>query len=153
MSFNISLQYTSSPKNKIGKSITNITTLSGNLKDESSIINPVFMVDSTITELRTANYCTIGAWGRKYFITNIKTIRQGLIEIHCHVDVLDSFASEIKANNAVIKRSKSKYNMLMNDGYHKIYQNPHVVLYEFENGQAFDQYEWVLAMAGSRSNI
>lgn len=147
MSFTIDIQYNSSPKNKVGKSLSSITELTGNLRAESSIIDPVFLVDSTITELRVANYCTIGAWKRSYFINDIKTIRQGLIELHCHVDVLQSFAAEIKQNSAIIKRNENKGNVLMNDGYYKIYQNPNVVMYEFPTG--FTDYEWVLAMAGS----
>lgn len=150
MSFNINIQYNQSPKNKIGKSLVDIMELSGYLKAESSIIDPVFVVDSTITDLRVSNYCTIAAWKRSYFINDIKTVRQGLIELHCHVDVLQSFAAEIKNNSAIIKRNQNKGNVLMNDGYFRIYQNPNIVLYEFQNGQSFDHYEWVLAMAGSR---
>lgn len=149
MSFTIDIQYNSSPKNKVGKSLSSITELTGNLRAESSIIDPVFLVDSTITELRVANYCTIGTWKRSYFINDIRTVRQGLIELHCHVDVLQSFAAEIKQNSAIIKRNENKGNVLMNDGYYKIYQNPNVVMYEFPTG--FTNYEWVLAMAGSNT--
>ncbi len=151
MSFNISIQYNKSPKNKIGKTIDNITTINGNLRDDSSIIDPVFIVDSTITELRKSNYCTIGAWGRSYFITDIKTIRQGLIELHCHVDVLESFKNEIKSNKGIIKRNQHVSNKYLNDGFFKVYQNPNIVMYEFPNG--FTDYEWVLAMAGNSGQL
>lgn len=148
MSFNITIQYNKSPKNKIGKSLSTIQTLSGNLRGDSSIIDPVFMVDSTITDLRKSNYCTIGAWGRSYFITDIKTVRQGLIELYCHVDVLESFKDEIKQNIGIIKRNQNATNKDINDGFFKVYQNPHIVMYEFQNG--FTANEWVLAMAGNQ---
>lgn len=146
MSFNITIQVNSSPKNKIGKTLTDIQTLSGNLKDESSIIDPIFLVDSTITELRKSNYCTIGAWGRKYFINDIKTIRQGLIELHCHVDVLESFKTEIRSQTAIIKRNQYASNTFLNDGYFKVYQNPNVVYRKFPVGLTAS--ELVLALAG-----
>ena len=65
----------------------------------------------------------------------------------CHVDALTSFANDIKANTAIIKRNENKWNLYLNDGTFKIYQNPDVLTKEFPSG--FNAQEFILAVAGS----
>lgn len=147
MSFQIRLQYNESPKNQLDKKLTSLGTVSGVLKEGTSIIDPVFQVVDAMSNLRYTNYCTIESFGRSYFVTDIKSIRQDLLEISCHVDVLTTFKDQIRTNNAIIRRNEYATNKLLNDGFFKVYQNPNIVLYEFPQG--FTSYEWVLAMAGS----
>lgn len=147
MSFSVALQVNSSEPNKIGKNISGVMTLSGVLKNETSIINPVILVAASADDLAGCNYMTIGIFNRKYFITDIKSVRAGLTEIYGHVDVLDSFAGEIKACTAIIRKQETANNLYLNDGTFKVYQNPEVITKSFPSG--FSSRSYVLALAGS----
>lgn len=105
---------TSSPKNKIVKSLTSIGTFSCALKENTSVLNPVLII-STNENLYNSNYVEIPAFNRKYFITDIKSIGNNRWEVSAHVDVLNTYASEIKSNSAVIRRQENVYNLYLND--------------------------------------
>ena len=147
MSFNIILQRNNSENNKVGKSITDIATVTGTLKEETSIIDPVIKIEGDISNYTGCNYITISTFDRSYFVLNIRSIRNGLFELTCHVDVLESFKNEIKDNKCIIKRQENKWNLYLNDGSLKVYQNPLVLTKEFPSG--FANPEFVLAIAGS----
>lgn len=147
MAFNITLQINSSEKNKLDKEITDIATVSGVLKEDTSIIDPVIKIECDLSNYVNCNYITIPQFGRKYFVNNIRSVRNGLVEFSCHVDVLSSFADSIRTNKAIIKRQENKWNLYLNDGTFKVYQNPMVLTKAFPSG--FTTQEFVLAVAGS----
>ena len=147
MSFNITLQINSSEKNKLDKEITDIATVSGVLKEDTSIIDPVIKIECDLSDYVNCNYITIPEFGRKYFVNNIRSVRNGLVEFSCHVDVLSSFADSIRTNKAIIKRQENNWNLYLNDGTFKVYQNPMVLTKAFPSG--FTTQEFVLAVAGS----
>lgn len=105
---------TNSPKNKLVKSLTSIGTFSCALKDNTSVLNPVLII-STNENLYNSNYIEITTFNRKYFITDIKSIGNNRWEVSAHVDVLNTYASEIKSNSAVIRRQENVYNLYLND--------------------------------------
>lgn len=146
MAFNIILQTNNSDKNVLDKSITNITTLSGTLKNETSIINPVIIISGNLATYVNCNYMTISNFGRSYFVTDIRSIRNGLLEVSAHVDVLSSFKTQIKGNTAIVHRQENLWNLYLNDGAFRVYQNPIVLTKEFSAG--FSSPEFVLAVAG-----
>ena len=147
MAFNITLQINSSEKNKLDKEITDIATVSGVLKEDTSIIDPVVKIECDLSNYVNCNYITIPEFGRKYFVNNIRSVRNGLVEFSCHVDVLSSFADSIRSDRAIIKRQENKWNLYLNDGTFKVYQNPMVLTKAFPSG--FTTQEFVLAVAGS----
>lgn len=89
----IVLYTTGSEKERIVKTLSNGLTLTGTLREESSVINPSFIIQDENPS--SYNYCYISEFNRYYFITNITSIRTNLWRIDCSVDVLMSFASEI----------------------------------------------------------
>lgn len=147
MAFNISLQVNNSERERLSKSIDDILTVSGVLKNDTSIIDPVIIIECNLSDVVNCNYMTIPIFERSYFVNDIRSVRHGLVEFTCHVDVLSSFANEIKSNTAIIKRQAEKWNLYLNDGSFKVYQNPNVLTKEFPSG--FDTQEFVLAVAGS----
>lgn len=147
MAFNIVLQRNNSEMNKLSKSVKDIFTVSGELKEETSIIDPVIKIECDLAVVTGCNYLSIPAFGRSYFITNIRSIRNGLVEFSCHVDVLSSFATAIRGNTAIVKRQENNWNLYLNDGSFKVYQNPNVLTKAFPSG--FTAQEFVLAVAGS----
>lgn len=146
MSFNIVLQKNNSENNRVSKSVGTILTVSGVLKEETSIIDPVIKIECDLSAVTGCNYLSIPAFKRSYFVNNIRSIRNGLVEFTCHVDVLSSFASQIRGNSAIVKRQENTWNLYLNDGTFKVYQNPNVLTKAFPSG--FTTQELVLAVAG-----
>lgn len=147
MSFNILLQHNTSELNKLDKTLTTITTLTGTLKTETSIIDPVIIVEGALSNLKTCNYCAISEFGRSYFVNNIKSIRNNLIELTCHVDVVSTYKSQIRSQFAIVRKQENNWNLYLNDGSFKCYQNPIVLTKKFSNG--FTTPSFVMAVAGS----
>ena len=147
MSFDIYLQINNSDKNVLSKDITGIATISGTLKGETSIMDPIILIDGNISDFVNCNYMTIPIFGRSYFIRDIKSIRSNLFEIHAHIDVLTTYAAQIRANTAIIHRQENLWNLYLDDGSFRTYQNPMVLTKEFPSG--FSTQEFVLAVAGA----
>lgn len=151
---NIVLSRYTNERNALTKNITTVTTLSGTLRDQCDILNPVFNIEipSGVTQaslVANCNYCYIEDFGRYYFITGIKGIAAGVIEISCHVDVLQSWNSQIKAQKCIIARQEqSSYACLhLSDSYIHTYNDPYHVTKVFPTG--FTSQTYVLAVAGS----
>lgn len=144
---NIILKRNNSENNHIGKDLTTIATLEGSLKNESSIVDPVILVE--LSELTDFNYLEIPKFGRSYFVRDVISVRNNLAEIHCHVDVLESFQGEIKAQRAVIRRQENRWNLYLDDGIFRTYQNSDIITKIFPSGFS-SQLEFVLAVAGGQ---
>ena len=147
MAFTIDLQISMSDKIEMDKTITTIASLSGTLKDATSIIDPVILVEGDLSQFAQCNYMTIPVFGRSYFVTNIRSIRNDLFEISAHVDVISTWKTEIRSNLAIIKKQQNDWNLYLNDGTFRTYQNPMVLAKQFPTG--FNTLEFVLAVAGS----
>ena len=147
MAFDILIQQNQSEKNKVDKVVSTLSTVSGTLRQETSIIDPVFIVAGDLDVFIGVNYLTVSSFGRSYFVNNIRSVRSGLVELTCHVDVLSSFAAQIRTNSAIIRRQENNWNLYLNDGTFKVYQNPIVLTKAFPSG--FTTQEYVLAVAGS----
>lgn len=147
MGFNIIMQINNSDKIILDKSITNIATLTGTLRNETSIINPIIVINDNITNYINCNYMEIPVFSRKYFVDDIKSINNSIFEVYGHVDVLSTYKDQIRSNDAIIRRQENVWNLYLNDGVFKVYQNPMVLTKEFPTG--FATPEFVLAVAGS----
>ena len=84
------LQYNKSENNRAVKLLEDVKEITFTLKEPTSIIDPVLLIKGNITEIIQANYITIPVFNRSYFINNITSVRNDLIEISAHVDVLSS---------------------------------------------------------------
>lgn len=83
--------------------------VSGVLKEQSSIINPVVLIrtDTTIMEY---NYAEIDMFKRKYFVIDIKNVRNDLWEVSLHVDVLYSYKDVLLQNDYFVERNQYDFN-------------------------------------------
>ena len=145
MSFSISLQNNSSPINKIGKAISTIATVSGDLKNESDVIRPEILIESD-SSILSANYMTIDTFHRKYFIEEIQSVRTNLWLVKAHVDVLETYASQILSNTAVVLRQENNFNLLLNDGVFKCRQDPRISYRKFPSG--LGDFNYILITQG-----
>lgn len=152
MSFVIKLQTYNDKKIKIGKNLTTVLSLDGTLKAQTSIIDPTIMIESSdAANLLKCNYMTIPTFNRSYFISDIKSVSNKLWEIKAHVDVLESFKDEILANTAIIARQEKEWNLYLDDGVFKSYQNPLVMTQTFPQG--FASQEFILVVAGGSEPV
>lgn len=71
------------------------------LKQDTSIINPTFIIDSNNLNLNV-NYCRCIDTGRYYFIRDIICRNNHIYELVCEVDTLASFKTQIIAKTANI---------------------------------------------------
>lgn len=147
MSFDIVLLRSNSEKNRLTKDTETIMTVSGFLREGTSIIDPVIKIECDISDVVGCNYLSIPIFGRKYFVNDIRSIRNRLFEFSCHVDVLSTYADAIRENTGIIKRQENEWNLYLNDGTLNVYQNPNVLTRAFPSG--FTTQEFVLAVAGS----
>lgn len=151
---NIVLSRYTNERNAVSKDVTAITTLSGDLKNECDIIDPVIQIEipagtPQATLVYNCNYAYIADFGRYYFITGIKGIAKGIIEISLHVDVLYSWKTQILAQSCIVARQeKSDYACLhLSDSYIRTYNDPYHLTKEFPTG--FSTTKFILAVAGS----
>lgn len=141
----IRLFWNTDPANKIGKTISKVDELTGYLRYPSSIIDPVITIErSSPTGF---NYVQIPEFNRFYYVNNIVADNNGLITLSMHVDVLQSFASQIRQCQAIIRRQENEYNLLLDDGIFKAYQNSKHKIIAFPN--EMNGFSYVLAIAGN----
>ena len=147
MSFDINIMKFNSEKISLTKSMTTLKTVTGTLKESTSIIDPVIKVEVQLAELSDCNYLYIANFHRYYYVNTIISITDDIQELHFHCDVLNSFKSEIRNNFAIIRRQEDKWNLYLNDGAFRVYADPDIVTKPFPSG--FSTQEFVLAVAGS----
>lgn len=151
MSFDIKCYRNNSPTNYVTKDLDLLETINGTLRDGSSIIDPVILVQANAPGFQSnqVNYIYVEQTGRYYYITNIVSVNYTLWEIHCHVDVLMSYATQIRQQVAIVARQENTYNLLLDDGIFMAYQNPIIQTKYFSNPTPFETQEFVLVVAGS----
>lgn len=143
----ITLYSNISEYNAVNKSITELTTLTGTLREESSIIDPVITISDIDSYIGSMNYAYIPEFNRYYFITNVESVRNNLWRVSFHVDVLYTYREQIKSNSAIIERNENEYDLKLNDGLFKTQQNPRIAQFPFPSG--FNTWNFVLAIAGN----
>ena len=92
------------------KQPTSGTTVTCVLKEETSIENPSFILNTPI-----ANYTYVEAFGHYYFVDDVININAGMCELVCSMDVLASYKSDITSYTAFVERSASSYDVFVND--------------------------------------
>ena len=146
MSVTIKLYKYESPNDYINKTLTNEKSYSGTFRDEVSVIDPVFEIETT-DNLATWNYAYIEDLGRYYYITGIVAVTNKLWRIYCHVDVLMTYKPQILAHEAIISRQEKMWNLYLNDGESfKVQQNSMIIQKEFPNG--FTGTSYVMLVSG-----
>ena len=85
----INLYNNESPANKINKSITLITALSGELRGETNVVNPIVRVYATA--FPAFNYAKIPMFDRYYYLRDVRQVRTDIWELSLESDPLMSF--------------------------------------------------------------
>lgn len=148
MSFTVQLMNNQEELNKINKNPSTVLSVDGTLREETSLIDPVILIEYNGT-LTSVNYAYIAEFHRYYFITQVESVRTGLWRVYMHCDVLKTYAQGILGCQCVVARNENKYNLLLNDAYFKVYSNPRVQVLNFPS--KFSGETYVLVMKGCQN--
>ena len=134
-----------SPNFFINKDLQDVMTATGVLKGETSVLDPVFEIESP-NDLSQVNYAWIGDLHRYYYVTNVISVTDRLWRFTCHVDVLMTYKQSIKGHNAIIARQQNVFDLYLPDGEtFKTEQGMLVIQKEFTNG--FTNGESIVVLA------
>lgn len=113
---NIQFFINNSEKNMLRKSLSSGPAFTGAMREETSIINPVFVIEAD--NLTGYNYLYVDEFKRYYFIDDISVVRNRLWRVSCTVDVLRSFQADILKLSVIISKQQSQFmsNLFLNDG-------------------------------------
>lgn len=142
-----------SENNVIGKNLTQIKSVEANLKNDVSVINPIFILYYTDNILQS-NYCFIPKFNRYYFIDEIIPITGDRCIVKCRVDVLESFKEDIKSLTVILDKSQSIYksNKYLDDGSFIVENKDFNTIYNFPNGFN-DKGTFILICAGGGGSL
>lgn len=99
----------------VDKSLTEISTVEGALRDGSSIIDPTIRLDFNVDSISGANYIYIHEWNRYYFVEDITSLYNSYWLVKCHVDVLYTYRVPVRRLSAIIARQQNLYNLYLDD--------------------------------------
>lgn len=111
---NIYLYTSSAEPNSFPKELGEAVKFEGTLRDECDILNPVITFVG-FNPANTFNYCYIPDFKRYYFITGSSVVRTNVVEFTMHVDVLQSWSSQILEQSGVVSRNEYEYNSKISD--------------------------------------
>ena len=122
MAITMSLYQVTDDVNVMGKTIPTATsTHTITLKDGCSIDKPVITFSAQASAIAPLNYAYIDTFLRYYWITDRKSLVNGVMELTLESDPLQSFSTEIRACPATITRNANQYNGYLKDsGYNAV---------------------------------
>lgn len=148
MSYTVTLYHNSSPVEKIGKELDTGVNYSCLFKQDTSILKPVITI-RTSTNLTGYNYMYISELSRYYFIDDIVMVNDNTYDISGHVDVLDTYATEIKANSAIIKRQQNLFNLYLDDPKAVVYSTEQILTKKFSKTGFKKNLSYIMTVNGS----
>ena len=144
----ITLYRNNSERNCVNKTLTNPRILNGTLRQETSIKTPVITIAGN-DNTPFYNYAYIEEFSRYYFITDIKSVRNGIWEISFLCDVLMSFKNDILNSYAIVdhttEHDTSDY--LSSDIWTTLVKDKTDII-NFSGSSLLDSGEYILITAG-----
>lgn len=106
-SFDVELYNSDAEVNRVDKTdyLTPYGTLSGTLREESSMIRPTITFQSS--SVPGFNYVYIPAFGRYYYVNNIVSVNKNLWRMELNCDVLMTYRTQIRRCGGMVTRSAS----------------------------------------------
>lgn len=105
MAFTISLFKTNSENNRVVKTLTDEKQLSGELRNQTSVLNPSIRIESA-DNISAYNYAYISEFGRYYYVTDIVSVRTNCWVVSLRCDVLMSYKDEIQGLNVILDNTQ-----------------------------------------------
>ena len=137
MSLSLRLYKTSSPSNKINKSLESPVLFSFDLKNRPKDFNKLdidFSRDTRIIPFQF-NYAQIPDYGLYYFVKILPSnIGNAHNILHLELDPLMTYKSQILGLNVITKRNTNNYNVYLNDENQKITEQTKQFYHTFKGG-------------------
>lgn len=145
---NIKLYKNFSEPNRVNKELELIKDMTGQLKEESNVINPIITIQADNPS--HCNYCYIKEFSRYYFIRDIKSVRNKIWQLQLQVDPLYTYRDQILQMSAVIDKQQGTdfSTELYNDGSFRTREDNFIETWNFENGFN-DNGTFILMTAGA----
>lgn len=128
--------------------------LDGTLRNDSSVIDPVILIEKTNPQKPIYNYLYIEEFRRYYFINDWVSVRNKVWELHAHVDVLFTWRENIKQCKAVIDKSESSgyANYYLDDGSFVMESRKFNEVLPFQSGLS-QNGQFILICAGGSDSV
>lgn len=137
MAFEIQCFWNKSDNNVVNKQLTPVINLTGTLRNESEVVDPTILME--IDDPNKFNYLYIAAFKRYYYITDRNSVRNGLVEVSAHCDVLMTYKAQFLALPAVISRNTHDYNVYLPDDQFSAMAYERVQVKKFPNSLSADK--------------
>lgn len=141
----ITLYINSSETNKIGKTLTVVDTLTGSLKESSSLTHPNILIE--YDDPTAFNYCFIDTFNRYYYVDDIVIERDNLLRLSLRVDVLESFKESILTQNVIVDKNTANFDLYLPDENLITLVKTKTDIINFSNG-LLESGEFILITAG-----
>lgn len=115
------------------KKPTGGTPVTAVLKEGTSVENPTFLLNSNDFSI---NYVT--AFNHCYFVDDITSVRNNLIEVKCSMDVGATYKSAIQSYKCMVERSYTYHNPMIADPYVTVFNDEVVTENVLSGGSIFN---------------
>ena len=127
------------------------TAVSCTLKEDVSVLNPVFILQRTDASINYVSW-TIGGITRYYFVEDIVFINNTQIELHCKSDPMATFKTNIGASTQYVTRAASEYDSTIIDTMYPMLPetlSQNIILETLRSN--FDYSTYVIGVVGQNS--
>lgn len=151
MPYQLVFKKMTSPRENFTKTFADAgTTYNVVVKDETEVFRPTFTLQTSDNLKTLYNYIDGSNFsGRQYFIDSIINIGNNRYQVSAHTDVLSTWASQIKANDAIIRRQQNKFNMYLDDPEFHLYNTERIQTLRLQGSEFDKNLSYVLVVNGS----
>lgn len=131
---NIKLYNTTSPRNKLNKTLNLVADITGESNISIDEHNCIFILSKGhLIGVQGSNYIFCTDTNKYYYIENYEVINQ-TVRIQCKVDVLMSYKTQILSNTCTISRNANISNAYLLDNGYQLLAYENIVTKKFPNG-------------------
>lgn len=131
MAFTIITYWNTSDNNVVNKNITQVESITGTLRNETEVVDPTILMQ--VDHPNKFNYMYIQEFKRYYYVNSIRSVRNNLVEVNAHCDVLMTYKAQLMDLEAVIERNTHDYNVYLPDDQFSAMGYERVQCREFPN--------------------
>ena len=137
----LQIGFTKNDNNNINKAFTILQTVQAVLKEDTSLINPSFVISGIdLSNLSEVNYIYVPDFKRYYFVNDIVALKGYVYNIECSVDVLMSHKEDILLVRGTVKRAENNANGYIIDSNYQSLCYSNIVTKKFPNAMNNDTF-------------
>lgn len=115
---------------KVGKTLQNELSITGDLRDSCDIEHPSIIIEGNT--VLNYNYAYIPDFSRYYFFTKPpEAVAANLMRLELSEDYLETYKTEIRSTKAIIQRQERLFNKYLTDEEYQSYSYEIISAYAF----------------------